>query len=166
MYYIGQMVLDQGVSINEVLNQENYIILRGVAPDQRTAYLLAEKLFHSRMQKEFNFKDIVPFWKKNQFTFILKKPTDKNKQNNIEIKSPMVRGHLEEKFLLEGICSQEGVEIIFSGDFQGKTICKRGSWAVELSTQKIDLPILGVEVSQGFGGQVSKDYRSFLKRKP
>lgn len=166
MYYVGLMMLDQGVSINEITDQDEYIVMKGVAPDQRTAYLLAEKLFKSRMQREFHFEDIVPFWKKNEFTFILKKPKAKNQQLNIEINSPLTRAALDEKFSLEGSCSKEGSELTVSGDFQGKTICKKGLWTIELSAQNISFPIVGVKVSQGLRGYENHDYRSFLIRKP
>ncbi len=166
MYYVGLMVLDPGVSINEILNQDDYIIMKGIAPDQRTAYLLAEKLFHSRMQKEFKFEDIIPFWKTTKFTFILKKPKTKSEQLSIEIKTPPVRKSLKSNFALEGTCTKEGAKVNLSGDFQGKTICKKGSWSFELSAKDIKLPIVGVKVSQGLLGQQNEDYRSFIIRRP
>ena len=165
-YYVGQMILDPGVSINEILNHDEYIVMKGVAPDQRTAYLLAEKLFHSHMQRDFKFEDIVPFWNKNQFTFILKKPKTNDHKETIKIKSPLTRNSLDTKFTIEGSCTKDGAEITLLGDFQGTTICKKGSWVIELSVKDIKLPIVGVKVVEGPRSQGSEDYRSFLIKKP
>jgi hypothetical protein len=165
-YYVGQMTFDPGVSINEISDGEDFIIFKGQAPNKVSAYLLAEKLYTSRMQQEFKFSDIVPFWEKQGFTFILKKQKTKNEQLPLEIKSPLTRNSLNDNFSLEGSCAKEGAEINLSGDFQGKTTCKKGSWVIDLSAKDIKLPLVGVKVSQGLRGQLSEDFRSFLIRKP
>jgi len=165
-YYVGQMTFDPGVSINEISDGVDFIIFKGKAASKVSAYLLAEKLYSSRMQQEFKFSDIVPFWEKNGFTFILKKPKQENEQLSIEIKTPPVRKSLKSNFALEGTCTKEGAEVNLSGDFQGKTICKKGSWSFELSAKDIKLPIVGVKVSQGLLGQQNEDYRSFIIRRP
>ena len=115
MIHIGQMILDEGVVINEAINNEKYIILTGVAPNQQLAFLLAEKLIHSNMQKYFKFRDITPFWNNNRFTFFLEKSLSKNELHSNLITEPKPRAVVSESFILKGKCSRDKAELYLSG---------------------------------------------------
>jgi hypothetical protein len=166
MIHISQMMLDEGVTINEVINNERYIILKGVAPNQQLAFLLAEKLFHSNMQKDFKFKDIIPFWEKDKFTFFLKKSKAKDSKPMFEITDPIPRAVISGNFVLKGRCSKDKVELNLTGSITGKMTCRNGLWSVKQSVSQFKTNIIGLKVSEGLAGGTSEDYRSFLIKRP
>jgi len=128
MYYVGQMILDPGISINQITDHSAYIKLKGQARNKVQAYLLAEKLLHSSMQKEFKFEDVVPFWnnKSNTFTFILKKSVLLKNNSPVTIESPLPRAQLKGAVQLYGVCDKESKNVIISGDCTGVTDYKNG----------------------------------------
>ena len=164
MYYVGQMILDPGISINQITDHSEYIKLKGQARNKLQAYLLAEKLLHSNMQKEFKFEDVVPFWnnKSNTFTFILKKSVVLKNNTSITIESPLPRAQLKGVVKLYGVCHTESKNVIISGDFTGKTECTNGRWLINFTERsKRNLPILGIKIYQKTIKQkFKKDFRS------
>jgi hypothetical protein len=158
------MILDEGVVINEAINNKKYIILKGIAPNQRLAFLLAEKLFQSNMQKDFNFIDIIPFWNNNRFTFFLKKSISKIEQQSVVITEPNPRSVVSKMFVLKGKCSKNQTELNLSGTLTQNINCLNGSWSVQISTSQLNTNIIGLKVSEGIGESRSEDYRSFLIR--
>lgn len=163
-YYVGQMILDPGVSINEISDGGEFIIFKGEAPNQSSAYLLAEKLFSSKMQQEFNFTDIVPFWEKNKFTFYLKKSElEKTDGDAVVITSPPSRDTSSEKFYLAGTCSNKIDNVRISGDLIGETKCIEGKWNIQFPSYKGNLNLIGVRAYQRLVNQkILMDVRSFI----
>ncbi len=164
MYYVGQMIFDPGISINQITDHSEYIKLKGQARNKLQAYLLAEKLLHSNMQKDFKFEDVVPFWnnKSNTFTFILKKSVVLKNNTSITIESPLPRAQLKGVVKLYGVCHTESKNVIISGDFTGKTECTNGRWLINFTERsKRNLPILGIKIYQKTIKQkFKKDFRS------
>ena len=169
LYYVGQMVLDPGVSINDITDHQEYVQFKGVAPSQMSAYLLAKNLLKSRLQQEFKFTDIVPFWDKGKFTFILTKDLlNRPKETFVQIEQPSKREILKGLILLSGSCSREGAEVVVSGDLIGRTTCKTNKWQISFppfSNKK--LPIIGIRVTQLMVNQkIVADHRSFNLSRP
>ncbi len=164
MYYVGQMILDPGINIKQITDHTEYIKLKGQARNKLQAYLLAEKLLYSNMQKEFKFEDVVPFWnnKSKTFTFILKKSADLKSNTSITIESPLPRAQLKGAVQLYGVCDKESKNVIISGDFTGKTECTNGRWLINFTERtKSNLPILGIKIFQKTIKQkFKKDFRS------
>lgn len=170
LLYIGQIILDPEISINVMADNEDFVELKGTAPNQLDAYLLAEKLFYSKMKKDFEFVDVIPFWENNSFTFILKKTSHHSIGNGssfIRIQAPPIRKLLSNKLLLKGSCSVNVTEILISGDINGKTQCLKGSWEFQVDLLISKLPIIGVSISHRLINQkIIRDFRSFLLPRP
>jgi hypothetical protein len=159
------MILDQGISIKGITDHSDYIKFKGQSQNQLQAYLLAEKLLHSNMQKEFKFEDIVPFWneKTKNFIFILKKSGALQSTNLLTIESPLPRANVNGLLQFSGGCSSDSGDIFISGDFSGNTKCKGNRWEIQLPKPiKNELPILGIKVMQKDNNQkYLKNFRSF-----
>lgn len=162
MFYTGQMILDPGVSFNEISDHESHIEIKGKAPNKKIAYALAKKLFHSQLQKDLKFSDIIPFWNKNMFIFILKKASFDQK-NAFRIETPNIREVINKKLILTGTCSKEGTEVLITGDFEATLLCDKGKWAKEFSPLDKNLSIIGIKASQRIVNKpLLTDFRSFL----
>ena len=165
IYYVGQMILDPGISIKGITDHSDYIKFKGHSQNQLQAYLLAEKLLSSNMQKEFKFEDIVPFWneKNKSFIFILKKSDGFQSKNSLTIESPLPRANVNGSLQFSGGCSSDSEDILISGDFSGKTKCKDHRWKIQFPKVTGNrLPLLGIKVMQKNNKQkYLKNFRSF-----
>jgi hypothetical protein len=164
LFQLGEMDIDPKISINEITDEEFYLILKGNAPTKMGAYDLAEKILQSERFKSYELIDVIPVWENGKITLMLKKNVKKeNHLFYVDIIAPKRREKLTEKVEFKGTCSRNGGEVVLSGDVNLKTTCTNNEWRASYTRPKsTNLPIISVIVQQTMiNRDVITDYRSF-----